>query len=257
MVRIAFRIGSWQMGNHAPVIRLFVYHRQNDDSLRQDEIVLSADDCVNVGLLHKIEKRYPAISFIGPNESERREILSDSRRGIYGLHSLHILTPLGILAGLFLVSAFVLSVILVEDMPARAVSLQAISRARDLLLGLSLVPAAFMALIVGKVRMTLRTDPEGLAIRRILGSRKLLWRNIEIGVPRSDVFNVYAGMFCYYSDRVNIVSSRSLVEIPLLNGGKKQTILSLNIEEAGPLFRELYYRRKVTLEMAQKTGAFL
>jgi hypothetical protein len=157
--------------------------------------------------------------------------------------------------GLLLVS--VVSLILAEDMSVRAVSLQAISRAQNLLLVLSLIPVAFMALILGKMRMVLRTDPDGLTIRRIIGSRRLTWQDVEIGEPRSDAFNVYTGLFCYYSDRVNVVSSRSLVEIPLLVGGKAETTLRLNLEEAGPLIRELYYRGKVTLETARKIGAFL
>jgi hypothetical protein len=105
--------------------------------------------------------------------------------------------------------------------------------------------------------MTLRTDYEGLTVRRLFGRTKLAWRDVEIGEPRSDAFNVYTGLFCYYSNRVNVVSTRSLVEIPLLHGGKVQATLRLNLEEAGPFFRELYYRGKVTLETARKIGAFL
>jgi hypothetical protein len=105
--------------------------------------------------------------------------------------------------------------------------------------------------------MVLRTDPDGLTVRRVFASRRLSWRDVEIGEPRSDAFNVYTGLFCYYSDRVNVVASRSLVEIPLLFQGKTKTTLRLNLEEAGPLFRELFYRDKVTLETARKVGAFL
>jgi hypothetical protein len=96
-----------------------------------------------------------------------------------------------------------------------------------------------------------------LAFRRIFSSTKLSWEDVTIGEPRSDAFSVYTGLFCYYSDRVNVVSSRSLVKIPLLHGGKAKTTLRMNLEEAGPLFRELYYRGKVTLEAAQKIGAFI
>jgi hypothetical protein len=124
-------------------------------------------------------------------------------------------------------------------------------------LGLALLPAALMTLIAAKVLMTLRSDHKVLTIRRVFGSSMLLWENVEIGEPRSDAFNVYTGLFCYYSDKVNVVSSRSLVEIPLLHGGKAETTLRMNLEEAGPFFRELYYRGKVTLETAQKVGAFI
>ncbi len=217
------------------------------------QVVLSGEDSRNVELLHRLESRYPDIAFVGPNERERNTVLADTWRGAYALHSLQILTPVGIVMGLLMVSVLNVSLILAEDMSVRAVSLQAMSRTRDLLLVLCLVPAAFMALILGKMWMVLRTDPEGLTIRRIIGSKRLTWQDVEIGEPRSDAFNVYTGLFCYYSDRVNVVSSRSLVEIPLLFRGKPKTTLRLNLEEAGPLFRELYYRGKVTLETARKS----
>jgi len=252
---IEYRPGSWRTGACGPAIRLAIRYRKGDGRKALKQVVLSGEDSRNVELLHQLENCYPDIAFIGPNEREKQVILANAWRGTYTLHALHILTPLGIVTGMLLVS--VGSLILAEDMSVRAVSLQAISQARNLLLVLSLIPVAFMALILGRMRMVLRTNPEGLTIRRVIGSRRLSWRDVEIGEPRSDVFNVYTGLFCYYSDRVNVVSSRSLVEIPLLFQGKTKTTLRLNLEEAAPLFRELYYRGKVTLESAKKMGAFL
>jgi len=150
-----------------------------------------------------------------------------------------------------------LAVILAESMPARAMSNETLLQALFVFLGLALVPASLMALIAAKVLMTLRTDHQGLALRRVFDTTWFSWEDLEIGEARSDAFNVYTGLFCYYSDRVNVVSSRSLVEIPLLHGGKVEAILRMNLEEAGPLFRELYYRGKATLETARKIGAFL
>ena len=122
---------------------------------------------------------------------------------------------------------------------------------------MALVPAALMALIATRVLMTVRTDHEGLTIHRIFGRTRLAWRDVAIGEPSSDVFNVYTGMFCYYSDRVNVVSSRSLFEIALIREGREEAVLKMNAEEAAPFFRELYYRGKVTLETAGKAGAFI
>ncbi|HET6488274.1 MAG TPA: hypothetical protein VFG28_00840 [Syntrophales bacterium] len=252
---IEYRPGSWRMGVCAPVIRLAIRYRKDDDREALKQVLLSGEDNRNVELLHRLESRYPDIAFIGPNERERHTILADTWRGTYALHSLHILTPVGIVMGLLLIS--VVSLILAEDMPVRAVSLQAISQARNHLLVLSLVPAALIALILGKMRMVLRTDLEGFTIRRVFSCKRIPWCEVEIGEPRSDVFNVYTGLFCYYSDRVNVVASRGLVEIPLLHRGKPETSLRLNLEEAGLLFRELYYRGKVTLETAKKFGAFI
>jgi hypothetical protein len=64
-------------------------------------------------------------------------------------------------------------------------------------------------------------------------------------------------MVTCYSHRINVVSSRSLVEILFLRGAGVTTTLKLNPEKAGALFRELFYRGKVTLEATQKTAAFL
>jgi hypothetical protein len=257
LVRIEYRPGSWRTETCAPAIRLAIRYRKGDGRTLLKQVILSGEDSRNVELLHRLEARYPDIAFIGPSEREKNTILADTWRCAYALHSLHILTPVGIVTGLLLVSVLNISLILAEDMLVRAVSLQAISQARDLFLALCLVPAAFMALILGRMQMVVRTDPEGLTIRRIIGGRKHFWRDVEIGEPRSDAFNVYTGLFCYYSDRVNVVSSRSLVEIPILLREKTKTTLRLNLEEAAPLFRELYYRGKVTLETAQKVGAFL
>ena len=255
MDRIEYRSGSWRMGACAPVIRLAIHYRNSNGRAALKKVILSGDDNKNVELLHRLQGRYPDIAFIGPNEREKQVILANAWHGTYGLHTLQILTPLGIVTGLLLVSVF--SLILVEDMSVRAVSLQTMSQARNLLLVLILVPAAFMALILGRMLMVLRTDDSGLTIRRVFRSKRLTWRGVEIGEPRSGVFNVYTGLFCYYSDRVNVVSSRSLVEIPLQFAGKVETTLRMNLEEAGTLFRELYYRGKATLETAKKVGAFI
>jgi hypothetical protein len=255
--RIEYRLGSWRTGGCSPAIRLAIRYRQGDGHTLLKQLILSGEDKRNVELLHQLENRYPDIAFIGPNESEKDNILAATWHSAHALHSLHILTPVGIVMGLLMVSVLNVSLILAEDLLVRAVSLQAISQARNLLLVFSLVPVTLMALILGKMLMVLRTDPEGLTIRRVFSCKRIPWRDVEIGKPRSDVFNVYTGLFCYYSDRVNVVSSRSLIEIPLLVGGKAGTTLRLNLEEAGPLFRELYYRAKVTLQTAQKVGAFI
>ncbi len=257
LVRIEYRPGSWRTEAICPAIRLAIHYGKGDGRTLLKQVILSGQDSRNLDLLRGLESRYPDIAFIGPNEREKEIILTNTWRGAYALHSLHILTPVGIVLGLLMVSVLNVSLILAEDMSVRTVSLQAISQARNLLLVLSLVPAVLMALILGGIRMVLRTDSEGLTIRRIIGSTKHSWRDVEMGEPRSDVFNVYTGLFCYYSDQVNVVSARSLVEIPLLLRGKTKTTLRLNLEEASPFFRELYYRGKVRLESAQKVGAFI
>jgi hypothetical protein len=254
LLRIEHHPGSWRFGSSGPVLWLqFLY--QDGGHPRKAEIALAADDPRTFHFLQDLKGRFPGQSCIGTNDDEKERVLSTRWRGTYGLHALHILTPAGIVTGLLLVLA--LAVILAESMPARAVSDQALLQALFVFLGLALIPAALMTLIAAKVLMTLRTDHGGLALRRVFVSIKLSWEDVTIGEARSDVFNVYTGLFCYYSDRVNVVSTRSLVEIPLLRGAKVEATLRMNLEEAGPLFRELYYRGKVTLETARKIGAFL
>ena len=254
LLRIEYHPGSWRFGSSGPVLWLRFLYRDGGHQGKA-EIALAADDPRMLHFLQDLKGRFPGQSCIGTNDDEKERVLSTRWRGTYGLHALHILTPAGIVTGLLLVLA--LAVVLAESMPARAVSNETLLQALFAFLGLALVPASLMALIAAKVLMTLRTDHKGLALRRVFVSMKLSWEDVEIGDARSDVFNVYTGLFCYYSDRVNVVSSRSLVEIPLLHGGKAETTLRMNLEEAGHLFRELYYRGKVTLETAQKAGAFI
>jgi hypothetical protein len=254
LLRIEHHPGSWRFGSSGPVLWLrFLY--QDGGHERKAEIALAADDPRTFDFLQTLNGRFAGRSCIGTNEDEKERVLSTRWRGSYGLHALHILTPSGIVTGLLLVLA--LAVILAGPMPARAVSDETLLQALFAFLGLALVPASLMALIAAKALMTLRTDREGLTIRRLFGRTRLAWRDVTLGELRSDAFNVYTGLFCYYSDRVNVVSTRSLVEIPLLQGGKVDTTLRMNLEEAGPLFRELYYRGKATLETARKIGAFL
>ncbi len=151
LVRIEYRPGSWRTEAICPAIRLAIHYRKGDGRTLLKQVVLSGQDSRNLELLRRLENRYPDIAFIGSNERERQIICSDAWRGAYALHSLHILTPLGIVTGLLMVSVLIVSLILAEDMSVRAVSLQAISQARNLLLVLGLVPAAFMALILGRM----------------------------------------------------------------------------------------------------------
>jgi hypothetical protein len=252
--RIEYHPGSWRFGSSGPVLWLQFLCRDGGHQ-GKTQIALAADDPRTFHFLQYLKGRFSGQACIGTNDDEKERVLSTRWRGTYGLHALHILTPAGIVTGLLLVLA--LAVILAESMPARAVSDEALLQALLVFLAMALVPAALMILIATKTLMTLRTDHKGMTLRWFFGSTRLLWEDVEIGEARSDAFNVYTGLFCYYSDRVNVVSTRSLVEVPLLHGGKVEATLRLNLEESGPLFRELYYREKVTLETAQKIGAIL
>ena len=256
LLRIEHHPVSWRLGSSRPGLRIRFLYR-NGSGQKKTEIALAADDPQTFNFVRYLESRFPCETCLGPNPGERERVLSKSRRGVYGLHALHILTPAGVVLGILLVCVLILTIIMAESMPARALSDGVLQQVLLIILGLALIPTALMTLIAIRVLMTLRTDTEGLTIRRIFGSKKFAWRDVDIGEPRADAFNVYTGMFCYYSDRIDIVSSRHLVEIPFLQGSGKERTLRLNLEEAAPFFRELYYRGKVPLETARKTGAFL
>ncbi len=248
--------GSWRSGSTGPGLRIrFEYGEPGRP--RKEEIALLADDPRLSGFLRYLERRYPSRACFGPCESERVRILSPGRRRVYGLHALHILTPLGIITAALLLCALILSLILAESMPVRAVSDETLRAARRALIGVALIPAAGMALVLMKRLMVLRTDAVGLTVRRFFSRRRVSWRDVEVTEPRFGAFKVYRGLFCCESDRADVVSSRSLAEIPLWQGGRRVTTLRMNLEEAGPFFRELYYRGKVTLETAERVGAFV
>lgn len=248
--------GSWRAGCSGTSLRIrFDYG--NPGYPKKTEIVLAADDPKLPVFLDALSERFPSHSRLGPDESEKTRILSAGHKGCYGLHALHILTSSGIVTAMLLVSALILSLILAESMPARSVSDETLRAARRALLGMALIPAAGMALVLARRLMVLRTDARGLTVRRLFGRLRMPWREVEVAKPRSDAFKVYRGLFCCDSDRVEVVSSRSLAEIPLMRAGRRVTTLRMPLEEAGPFFRELYYRGKVTLQTAETFGGFI
>jgi len=247
---------SWRAGRSGPSLRIrFDYGRPEHP--QKTQIALAADDPVLPVFLEALAERFPAQLRLGPDESEKTRILSAGHRGRYGLHALHILTPSGIVTAMLIVFALILSLILAESMPARSVGDETLRAIRRVLLGMALIPAAGMALVLAKRLMVLRTDERGFTVRRLFGRLRVPWREVEVAEPRSDAFKVYRGLFCCDSDRVEVVASRSLAEIPLLRAGRRVTTVRMPLEEAGPFFRELYYRGKVTFETAERVGAFV
>lgn len=247
---------SWRTGRSVPSLRIRFDHGRPEHP-QKTQIALAADDSVLPVFLDALAERFPAQFRLGPDESEKTRILSAGHLGCYGLHALHILTPSGIVTAMLIVFALILSLILAESMPARSVGDETLRAAQRVLLGMALIPAAVMALVLAKRLMVLRTDERGLTVRRLFGRLRVLWREVEVAEPRSDAFKVYRGLFCCDSDRVEVVSSRCLAEIPLLRAGMRVTTVRMPLEEAGPFFRELYYRGKVTRETAEAFGGFI
>lgn len=98
--------------------------------------------------------------------------------------------------------------------------------------------AGLKGLIGGNALMTLRTNAESLMIRPIFGRENMRWSDFDVGKQQRKRFNVYTGLFCYYSDRVDVVSSRRLLGIPLVLPGGGETVLTMNAEEVALFFSE-------------------
>jgi hypothetical protein len=105
--------------------------------------------------------------------------------------------------------------------------------------------------------MVVKTDRTGLTIRRFLMSKRFNWDEIEAGNARKETSNIYTGLFCYYSDQVNVLATSNLIEVCLKTRGGDAISLKMAADEAGRLYRELYYRDKVSLEEAEVVKAFL
>jgi hypothetical protein len=72
-----------------------------------------------------------------------------------------------------------------------------------------------LMLIVIRRLMVVKTDQRGLIIQRLLVRSSLNWEDIVPGNAKMETSNVYTGLFCYYSDQVNVLTARNFMEIPL------------------------------------------
>ena len=74
--------------------------------------------------------------------------------------------------------------------------------------------------------------------------------------PKSEIHNVYKGLYCEASDHGEVAAARALINVHLSMEGIENTTLLMSVDEAGRFYRELYYRNKVSLDEARQIRAF-
>ena len=105
--------------------------------------------------------------------------------------------------------------------------------------------------------MVVKADRAGLTVQKVFSRKKFMWDELEPGGVRNERSNVYTGLFCYNSDQANVLATSNIVEIPIRTGAARAIVLKMPADEAGRLYREFYYRGKVSLEEAEGVKAFL
>ena len=255
LTRIAFRNHPWNVHNRGRHFALsFVYRNGAEKATRN--VFLSSCDQASVDLLLTLKARFPEKSFIGPNEAERQRVLAASYRAVYRLHSLGISSFLGVTTGILIIAILMLRLPLVTTVPEGIGNGSRFHTAAMVLIVLALCLSSLLIAILGKRLMVIRSDPRGLTRKAILQRRTIRWQDLEVGGAAAEESRVYTGLFCYYCDRPEVLASKAYVEIPLQDGAGRTITVKLPADEASRLYRELYYRGKVSLDEAKGLMAF-
>ena len=233
----------------------FIYN--SDGKQKAKSIILNTPGKDVTELLDSLKERYPERCLIGPTEKERMDILAPDFATSYKLHSLNILTPLGVISGFLLIFAFVLYVMLATTDQAIMTNPEKMSQAGIIILILSLIPLSAMYLIDKKWFMVVQTDRLGITVRKFLRKKHHFWKSFVVKAPKPGVHNVYVGLYCEASNSGEVAAARALVNINLAVEGKKDTVLLMSADEAGRFYRGLYYRNKISLDQAMQFRAFL
>ncbi|MEN6508709.1 MAG: hypothetical protein ABFD63_08015 [Smithella sp.] len=223
---------------------------------KKKSIILSSPEKNAIELLDFLQDRYGDICRIRPTEKERVEMFSPAYSATYRLHDLRILTPLGVMAGLLIIFVLVLYLMMATTDQAIMPDPGKMNRAGIVIMMLGLIFLAMMHLITTRRFMAARTDPNGLAVRKIFRSRHYPWAGLTIKAQKQAVHKVYRGLYCEASDHGEVVAAKALVDIRLSPEDKTEIKLTMPVDEAGRFYRELYYRNKVSLEEAKQNGAF-
>lgn len=207
-------------------------------------------------MLLALQARFPEKSFIGPNEAERQRVLAASYRGVYRLHSLGISSFLGVTTGILIIAILMLKLPLVTAVPTSVAAGPGFHTAARIVMIPALALFSLLAAILGKGLMVIRTNPRGLTSKTIFQRRAIRWQDLQVGGAAAEESRVYTGLFCYYCDRPKVFASKAYVEIPLQDGAGRTTSVKLPVDETSRLYRELYYRGRVSLEEAKGLMAF-
>ena len=253
---IEYRNNPWILNDNGICFRLSVTW-MNDGSKRKKDILLFHDRQANADLILFLKSHYPDQCLIGPNEKERHRLIEGYGRNVYRLYNLGLAATLGIISAILIIQVIFLYLSLSTSQFIIVSNTDAFYRAGKILFIIALIPLGLLILIIMRRLMVVKTDRRGLTIRRFLTSKRLNWGEIEPGIARKETSSIYTGLFCYYSDKVNILATSSLIQVCLRTRAGDTIFLKMAADEAGRLYRELYYRGKVTLEEASIVKAFL
>jgi hypothetical protein len=256
LIWIKYRNNPWILKNNGVCFRLSVTWMNNGGERKKD-ILLFHDRQANTDLILFLKSHYPDQCLIGPNEKERRWLLEGSAKNVYRLYNLGLATTLGIISAILIIQIIFLYLSLSTSQFVVVSNTDTFYRAGKILFIITFIPLSLLILIIMKRLMVVKTDGRGLTIQRFLTRKRLNWDEIEPGNAKEDTSSIYTGLFCYYSDQVNILATSSLIEVCLITRAGDAIFLKMAADEAGRLYRELYYRGKVSLEEASIVKAFL
>jgi hypothetical protein len=194
---------------------------------------------------------------IGPGEMERERLCNRSDHNVYRLYSLGLLTGLGIISLIILIQIMFLFLSLTTSQFVVVSNTDAFYRAGAILSIATFIPLSLFMVIIAKKLMVVKTNQKGLTVQRIIRRTTFTWDEIEFGNGTTETSNIYTGLFCYYSDKVNVLTSRNFLEIPLRTRTGEIVKIKMSADDAGRFYRELYYRGKISLEEARRMRAFL
>ena len=253
---IKYRNNPWILRNCDLSFRLSVIWISKGRERKKD-ILLFHDRQANTDLIMFLKSHYADQCLIGPNEKEKRWLLEESAKNVYRLYNLGFATTLGIISAILIIQIIFLFLSISTSQFIVVSNTDTLYHAGKILLIITLVPLGLLILIIMRRLMVVKTDRRGITIQRFLTRKRLNWDEIEAGNSRKETSNIYTGLFCYYSDQVNVLATSNLIEVCLKTRGGDAISLKMADDEAGRLYRELYYRDKVSLEEASIVKAFL
>jgi hypothetical protein len=252
---IGYRNHPWMFQNNTFCFWLSVVWTVGR-SKQKREILLFHDQKENTDLLRFLETRYPDHCLIGPSEKERARLLTDSNKNLYRLYALGFTTSLGIISVILIIQIIFIYLSLSTSQFATVENTDAFYRAGESLFIVVLVPLTLLIMILLKKMMVVKTDQRGLTLQKVFMRKTLHWEEFELGSARTENSNIYTGLFCYYSDKANVLTASNVVEIPITMRGGNTAVLKMSAGESGRLYREFYYRGKVSLGEARVVKAF-
>lgn len=217
----------------------YIFYNKNGKS-KKKTFIFSYQDREAQSLMKALIEAFPEANYIGPNENEKRAVVSPDFTGIYRIHALWpmvwfivmflIFAPVGVL--------FYLTSNIGKDAVSSVIGI--------IFLLMSLGFLDLVILIGIKKIYFIKTNSEGFTYKKLIKKDTLNWKDLKIGEIRFKE-KIMQGDYSTSTD--------AFFEIPFLDS-TKNVKLKLTSFMAGELFAELYYRNVITLEQAKYVGTF-